>query len=783
MRLHPPPARCAIALALGLLLLVAALALWAQHEATQAADQRQHMVQLRLDLAQLKADATEVPRTLGAYTLTGRDEWLQLYRQASTHVPERMRRLQALTAGDPAQRQGLQRLVPAVEALLRFYADMFDTASREGVEAARRSLAEAAGRGFTRRVHAVVDELDAEAARLQALRDTQARRDAALSTAVMLLGSALSLLLFASAALAFRRGAGRLQGSIAELTQAQASLRQANDALHAQSAHLAELNEALWKSVSERHAWGSPRPGTASAPAPLDDPARLVALKDTGLLDSAAEESFDRFTRLAAQTLNVPVSLISLVDDHRQFFKSAAGLAEPWASRRQTPLSHSFCQHVVTTGAPLVVADARQDPRLRDNGAVRDLGVTAYLGVPLATPEGHVLGSFCAIDSRPRPWSEQDRVTMERIAQSVLASIAVRMQLQALERRVHERSAEARMLADAIEHSLNGFYMVDAELRFTYANAAYCRMVGCGDPARLLGRSAEAYCADPHQHRRILGELGERGASQQQYTARREDGSTFAALTHAHRVSGEDGAPVYAVSVIDITERQRAQDAMRASLAEKEVLLQEIHHRVKNNLQVVSSLLQLQRRQQRDPALRDVFLDAENRVRAMALVHERLYRQQQLSALDFGDYLRGLVEQLLRSHGAGKRVALALELQPLLLPVGAAIPLALITSELVTNALKYAYQDRDTGELRITLRSEGAESLRLEVADDGPGLAAGFDPQTASSLGVRLVLMLAQQLGAEVEFRRGPGACCRLTAPVRWRPVQEEDAKEDATRV
>src|SRR5918997_6238455 len=131
----------------------------------------------------------------------------------------------------------------------------------------------------------------------------------------------------------------------------------------------------------------------------LLDPARLAALRSTDLLDSLPEPSFDRLTRLAAKILRAPVALVSLVDGDRQFFKSSLGLPEPWASLRETPLSHSFCQHVVHAAAPLVIADARAHPLVRDNPAIRDLGVVAYLGLPLATADGAVLGSFCVIDA------------------------------------------------------------------------------------------------------------------------------------------------------------------------------------------------------------------------------------------------------------------------------------------------------------------------------------------------------------------------------------------------
>jgi hypothetical protein len=152
-------------------------------------------------------------------------------------------------------------------------------------------------------------------------------------------------------------------------------------------------------------------------------PERLAELRRTLLLDSPPEESFDRLTRLTATVLNVPVALVSLVDSDRQFFKSCLGLAQPWASQRESPLSHSFCQHVVESRRPLVVSDAREHPLLRDNLAIRDLGVIAYAGAPLITPDGHVLGTLCAIDHQPRHWTTEQVEILCNLAGSVLSEI------------------------------------------------------------------------------------------------------------------------------------------------------------------------------------------------------------------------------------------------------------------------------------------------------------------------------------------------------------------------
>jgi signal transduction histidine kinase len=188
---------------------------------------------------------------------------------------------------------------------------------------------------------------------------------------------------------------------------------------------------------------GDARPGAGDGAeigvGTVHDPARLDALRRTGLLDAPAEEAFDRLTRLASRIIGVPVALVSLVADDRQFFMSCTGLPAPWSDSRETPLTHSFCQHTVTTGKPLIIADARDHPLVRDNLAIRDLNVIAYAGIPLLADGGHVLGSFCVIDTKPRRWTEDELAILEDLAASAATEIALRATV---------REAQARAEAD-----------------------------------------------------------------------------------------------------------------------------------------------------------------------------------------------------------------------------------------------------------------------------------------------------------------------------------------------
>jgi signal transduction histidine kinase len=171
----------------------------------------------------------------------------------------------------------------------------------------------------------------------------------------------------------------------------------------------------------------------AAAPPILREPSRLAALRATALLDSPPEEAFDRLTRLASQVLGVPVALVSLVEEDRQFWKSCIGLPEPWISDRETPLSHSFCQHAVASGEALIINDAREHPLVSENLAIRDLDVIAYAGFPLRTSAGEVLGTFCAIDSQPRVWTEGEIAFVREMAASAMTEIELRGAVRGLE--------------------------------------------------------------------------------------------------------------------------------------------------------------------------------------------------------------------------------------------------------------------------------------------------------------------------------------------------------------
>ncbi|TMA90880.1 MAG: response regulator [Deltaproteobacteria bacterium] len=216
------------------------------------------------------------------------------------------------------------------------------------------------------------------------------------------------------------------------------------------------------------------------------------------------------------------------------------------------------------------------------------------------------------------------------------------------------------------------------------------------------------------------------------------------------------------------TEIEQRVEQIRASLREKETLLKEIHHRVKNNLQVISSLLSLQSDKLADTTARKLFHDARDRVRSMALVHEKLYNSHDLARVELGEYTRSLMGDLLQAHSAlASKVRLRIEQDAVFVPVDVAIPCGLILNELATNALKHAFHERAEGEITIETKRLDDGRIRVVFSDDGRGLPPELDWRSADTLGLRLIRMLVEQLGGASELCNGQGTRFELTLNAR----------------
>jgi PAS domain S-box-containing protein len=232
-------------------------------------------------------------------------------------------------------------------------------------------------------------------------------------------------------------------------------------------------------------------------------------------------------------------------------------------------------------------------------------------------------------------------------------------------------------------------------------------------------------------------------------------------------IISEDGNSHQVLGVAtDITERKLAEERLLTSLHEKEVLLKEIHHRVKNNLQIVSSLLNLQAGQMADDKAKMALSECKQRVRSMALIHENLYRSENLAGIKFGDYLDRMMNELVRSFGK-RGIAACFEVESIFLPIDVAIPCGLIVNELVTNALKYAFPTGQPGTITIMLRQSENGIVELGVKDDGVGFPPQIDLRSLKSMGITLVLSLTEQIGGTITLSQESGTLFSIAFPMK----------------
>ena len=330
------------------------------------------------------------------------------------------------------------------------------------------------------------------------------------------------------------------------------------------------------------------------------------------------------------------------------------------------------------------------------------------------------------------------------------------------------RDGEAR-LRGVVEMAVDGIITIDERGRIETVNAAAQRLFGY-TVAEMVGRNVKMLMPDPYQsehdgylrnyvntgERRIIG-IG------REVSGRRKDGTVFPIYLAVSEVLLGDRR-IFTGIVRDISMQKRAEEDLRVSLSEKETLLREIHHRVKNNLQVIIGLLSLQARTV-GPELGAYFEESQERIRAMARVHEQLHLSENVASFDLAGYLNRLCDDFATIHvGQGLKFAFKANAGQVPIAFDAATPIVLILNEVLSNAVKHAFPKRNDGEVQIALK-RGGKGLKVEVRDNGVGLPPARMQQANSSMGLRLVGALARQIGAKASFKTEAGTTFTLSIP------------------
>lgn len=314
--------------------------------------------------------------------------------------------------------------------------------------------------------------------------------------------------------------------------------------------------------------------------------------------------------------------------------------------------------------------------------------------------------------------------------------------------------------------SPDGIAILDMKGRVLMASRMALTMLGCASEDRIVGRPITDFVV-PEDREKAMSRMGLMAQGPLQgsgeYRGLRVDGTTFDIDVNGEFIRDANGIPVQMIFVVrDVTARRQAEEAMALALKEKERLLKEVHHRVKNNLQIITSLLRIETTRAAESATKQVLKDMQARILAMALLHETLYKSGNFGRVELGAYLQQLAQQFFRAQAlTSGPVELQLAIEPVEVDIDQAIPCGLIVNELLTNALKHAFPSGRSGFVRVRLDSEESGPVTLQVSDNGIGLPPDFDSRRGTSLGLQLVSDLARQVSGELVV--GPGSSFTVT--------------------
>ena len=468
------------------------------------------------------------------------------------------------------------------------------------------------------------------------------------------------------------------------------------------------------------------------------DPQRLVLLDESGMLALEVSIALDRLTRLACKLLDTPVSLISMVGRDQQFFKSAQGMETLMPEGRHTPLSHSFCQHVVASGRPFVVEDARQHPMVKDNFAIEELKVEAYLGIPLELPEGFVMGSLCAIDCKPRRWSAQDILILSELASSVMLDIGLQREIArriAIEGELRESEARFNQVAENIEG------LVFQRRKDDDGNFSYCFFGNSADSA-LPWRKISNDNPMPHRFGRVHPEDWSRLSAELMTCALEEadlktEYRTITASGVIRYVRSQskvrhagDGSVIWDGAIFDVTDLVHARQAADAAMHSQRRMLSNINYDLRNPLTAMIGFGELLS----GPPLPEVVArHADNIKRTGYLMLDMVDQMLDSASMESGmpalqakrvSIARLVADscRILEQAAALKGIDIAGHIAPDAPETinGDAVRLHEILVNLIGNAVKYTNQ----GKVRVTVSRLRADGVRFEVLDTGIGIPA-----------------------------------------------------------
>jgi PAS domain S-box-containing protein len=386
---------------------------------------------------------------------------------------------------------------------------------------------------------------------------------------------------------------------------------------------------------------------------------------------------------------------------------------------------------------------------------------------PFLKPDGSLGGIIgSVIDITDRKQMEEKLESLVNIRTTKLTKAIEQLQREMQERQHAEEKliASEKKYRNIFENTIAGIAQTTPEGRFITVNPAGAALLGYASPDELINYThdiGKQFYVDPNNRKEMIDVLSKSDKYETFETEfYRKDGKIVTLKVVYKGVRNSQGELAYLEGFVeDITEIKQAEDAIRASLNEKEVLLREIYHRTKNNMQVICSLLRLQVNYIKDERITQVLQETESRIYSMALMHEKLYQSKDLSKIDLGIYIKDLANSLMVNYLYGhEKISFHIDVMSVIVSIDTAVPCGLIINELLTNALKYAFPSGAEGNIVVSLSTTSDNEIDLVIADNGIGLPADLDFKKVNSLGLKLVFNLVEnQLKGRLEVNNYPG--------------------------
>lgn len=452
---------------------------------------------------------------------------------------------------------------------------------------------------------------------------------------------------------------------------------------------------------------------------------------------------FESINRLASTLCGTPVSFVNFLDDDFQYTISMSG---DWSHDLIWPIQSTICQYTVLDDELLVINDTQLNDRVNAIQELKDHSIRFYAGIPIKSPGGIKLGTLCVIDFEPRQLTEIQLQSLQDL--TIEAEYRIRLYKQ--NKQLHQNAKNLRKSAAFLNNSTDvlwavnpsDFIILESNGSETFLSISDAEIVGKSLFSLIKELNVQKYLRDWTRKEKSDKTIG--------LSVKFELDSknicwlslTFSKFEDTLLITGKN-----------ITEQHKAEQYLKSSLKEKEVLLSEVHHRVKNNLAIIHSLLMMERLHSDNETIQSIISNSESRIITISKIHELLYKSKNFDQVELSDYISDLYESLNKLHSLYERnIEIELQILNVQLNVNQALPLGLIINELVTNSIKHAFKDKDSGLIHITAYENKNGIVHIEVKDNGNGLDfATSELQKNESMGFSLINTLKDQLAAEMD--------------------------------